>query len=341
MSKILICTGIYPPQVGGPAQYAKEIADEFRRQGNEVKVLTYVFERALPPLVRHLLFFCRTLWVLFSHGADFIFILDTFSVGWPAVAAAKLTRHKAIIRTGGDFLWESYVERSGDLVLLKDFYGNIRKNPSMLSFKERMIFAITKWTLQNARAVIFSTEWQQHIFEGAYELDWRKSFVVENFYGSKLPVTQKNNRTFVASSRNLRLKNVERLKKAFAEAREIDQTIELNTSPIPYDDFLEEISKSYAVILVSVSDISPNMILDAVRTNTPFIVTKHTGLHDKLKDIGIFVDPENTADIRDAVHFLSDVGNYEAQRQKIISFTFTHSWGEICNEILLLSKKIS
>lgn len=336
MSRILICTGIFPPQVGGPAQYAKEIADEFRRQGNEVKVLTYVLERKLPTLVRHKLFFWRTLLSLW--GVDFIFALDAFSVGLPAVIAAKIFGKKIIIRTGGDFLWEFYVERTGDMVLFKDFY---QKSRGKLNLKEKIIFACTKWTLQNVNAVIFSTDWQRQIFEKAYRLDSSKNFIVENFYGQKLPTVEKTNRTFVAGSRHVRLKNADRLKKAFVGAQKKDPTISLNTSPIPYEDFLKEIARSYAVILVSISDISPNMILDAIRANTPFILTRETGLFQKLKDIAIFVDPENEADIKEKILFLADAQNYELQKQKIESFNFTHSWGEICNEILMISKKLT
>jgi glycosyltransferase involved in cell wall biosynthesis len=317
-----------------------------------------VLERKLPTLVRHALFFCRVFVALlpgFFLGlkkVDFIFILDTFSVGWPAVAAAKLTGTKSIIRTGGDFLWESYVERTGDLVLLKNFYGKIQKNPAVLNFKERMIFSITKWTLHNASAVVFSTDWQRHIFEDAYFLDRRNSFIVENFYGEKLPAfpdtdaKENKKHVFVAGTRSLKWKNIERLKRAFADAqhsRLFDSskvTIELDTAGAPYEEFLNKIRSAYAVILVSLGDISPNMILDALRANTPFILTRENGLQNRLADVGIFVDPENVADIKEKILFLADSANHTIAQEKIKSFTFTHSWKEICDEIATVAQKI-
>lgn len=344
MAKILICTGIYPPQVGGPAQYAKETADEFRRRGHKIKVLNYKLERKLPTLVRHELFFWRTLFSMrgmrgagdLADVGDFILALDTFSVGWPAVVAAKLAGKKILIRTGGDFLWESYVERTGDLVLLKDFYAKSRGN---FNWKEKIIFGITKWTLQNASAVIFSTEWQRKIFEQAYGLAPDKNFIVENFYGQKLSGGESSssapkNRTFVAGVRNLKWKNLERLKRAFEEAVRIEPTINLNLSNAPYERFLAKIQTAYAVILISLGDISPNMILDAIRANTPFILTRETGLHGRLKDIGLFVDPENIEDIKEKILYLTDTANYRVVKEKIMNFNFTHSWGQICDEIL-------
>jgi len=360
MSKILICTGIYPPAIGGPAQYAKEVADELRREGHVVKVLTYGFEHKLPPIVRHKLFFGRTLLCL--SGVDFVFALDTFSVGWPAVAAAKMLGKKILIRTGGDFLWESYVERTGDLVLFKDFYYDKRafsrkstlfhetrakteesilytKGRAKLNFKERTIFNITKWTLQNTSALIFSTDWQRKIFENAYGLNPAKNFIVENYYGEKLPAVEKKNRVFIAGTRPLKWKNIERLKDAFAKAKKQDGTIELDTTGAPYAQFVEKIRSSHAVILASLGDISPNMILDALRTNTPFILTQETGLFEKLKDVGLFVDPENVDDIQEKILFLADQSNYLAQKAKIEKFNFTHSWKEICSEIFAIAQK--
>lgn len=337
MAKILICTGIYPPAIGGPAQYAKEVADELKRRGNRVKVLTYKFERKLPPIVRHELFFWRTLFGL--PGADFILALDTFSVGWPAVAAARLAGKKILIRTGGDFLWESYVERTGEPVLLRDFYRTGQTDSARLNRKEKWIFRITRWTLQNSSAVIFSTDWQREIFESAYGLMPDKNFIVENRYGGKLPAFEKKNRIFVAGARPLKWKNIECLKIAFAEAKKSDPTIELDVAGAPYERFLDKIRACYAVVLVSLGDISPNMILDALRTNTPFILTRETGLYERLKNVGIFVDPKNPEDIKEKILFLADRTNYAIAREKIEKFNFVHGWSEICDEILEIAGK--
>ena len=57
--KILIVTGIYPPQIGGPAQYAKNLAEALTEGGDEVKVKTYGWEKRLPATWRHLFFFFK------------------------------------------------------------------------------------------------------------------------------------------------------------------------------------------------------------------------------------------------------------------------------------------
>ena len=83
--KIVIATGLFPPDVGGPAQYAKHLFDEFEKQGHRVKVLSYAHEHSLPQGIRHVFYLIRLFSVL--RGVDVIFALDTFSVGLPAVIA--------------------------------------------------------------------------------------------------------------------------------------------------------------------------------------------------------------------------------------------------------------
>ena len=58
-TRILVATGIYPPDIGGPAKYAKKIADEFALRGISVRVISYGVERRLPIGVRHFFYFLK------------------------------------------------------------------------------------------------------------------------------------------------------------------------------------------------------------------------------------------------------------------------------------------
>ncbi len=109
--RILIATGIYPPAIGGPAQYAKGLEDALREQGHTVIVKAYgKREHGLPIGIRHIYFALRCLWSFLR--ANKIIVLDTFSVALPIAMLHFVFRKKFIIRTGGDFLWENYVERT-------------------------------------------------------------------------------------------------------------------------------------------------------------------------------------------------------------------------------------
>ncbi len=331
---ILIATGIYPPDLGGPAEYAKNIETEFRKMGNMVFVKAFGFEKKLPTGLRHIWYLFRLLPIV--RKVDLIIALDTFSVALPTVIVAKIFKKKVIIRTGGDFLWESYVERTGEKVLLTRFYETRKSN---FNLKEKVVFWLTKFVLHSVSAIVFSTTWQRDIFVPAYKLDKRKNFIIENFYGQKVSFPKKaeqNNtsKIFVSATRPIKFKNNELLKEAFVEAKRFDKYIILDTEPVPHKEFLEKIANSYAVVLPSFGEISPNMILDAISAGTPFIVTRECGIYDRIKDIAIFVDPLNKEDIRDKIIYLANENIYKAQKRAVESFSFTHSWGQICREFL-------
>ncbi|MBA3733308.1 glycosyltransferase family 4 protein [Patescibacteria group bacterium] len=326
---ILIATGIYPPEIGGPAQYAMNLCDIWQKQGHNVTTKVFSNWNYLPTGIRHFAYFCSIL--LPTAKADFVLILDTYSCALPATLACKLFGKKNILRTGGDFLWESYVERTGDLVLFREFY--VKKIPEF-SNKEKLIFKFTKAILKNVDAIIWSTEWQKNIFMDPYELQNQKHFVVENYYGPRIPSSEPKHKNFIAFTRKLKWKHMEALLKVFNRKDVIDSEGVLDAGAVPHSEFLDTIKNSYAVIIASLGDISPNTILDAISFGKPFILTRETGLYERIKDIALWVDPKNERDVAEKVIWLCDNSNYLEQKRKIEEFTFVHTWEEIAKEYL-------
>ena len=60
LMRIIIATGIYPPEVGGPALYAKGVKESLERAGNEAPVVLFGGLRRYPSGVRHLLYAYQT-----------------------------------------------------------------------------------------------------------------------------------------------------------------------------------------------------------------------------------------------------------------------------------------
>lgn len=326
---ILITTGIYPPKIGGPAQYAKNLKESFEKKDFGVSIKTYTVEDKLPTGVRHIVFFLKIIpKIIFSNV---VFTLDTYSVGFPSVLAGKIFGKKVIIRTGGDFLWEGYVERTRKKVLLRNFYISEKSN---FSIKEKIIFLVTRWTLRNATNIIFSTEWQREIFIKAYSLDINKTSIVENYYGPKQADENYSSKEFVASTRKLVWKNLDFLKEIFADLEKEAGEPKLFLDNLPFDKLMERVKSCYAVILVSIGDISPNMILDAIRYNRPFICTKEVGIYERIKDAGIFVDPLNRDEVVSAIKRLLTEEGYAEAKERVSKFNFIHTWDEIADEFL-------
>lgn len=333
--KILIATSIYLPNTGGPAQYAFELNREFRSMGHEVKVVRYSWEKILPSWVKHFVYFLKL--VPCAMKADFILALDTYLAAIPALWAGRLFGKKVLVRTGGDFFWEMYVNRTGQSVTLSEFYKRERE----FNTKEKIIFGLTRETLRRFDGVIFSTEYQREIFINAYNLKRDRTFIVENCYKEKVIGNNPSSKNFLWAGRDIPLKNVKRLESAFNKAKEKSPEISLDIMKNPHhQEFIAKLTDCYAFVLPSLSEVSPNTILRAISLNKPFVCTRETGIYDKIKDLGLFVDPLSEDDIREKILALSDDSIYDMQKDKLKAFTYTHSYAEIAQEILSIAASL-
>lgn len=117
--KILITTGIYPPDIGGPATYSKLLFDELPKRKIEVVVLSFGEVRNLPKVIRHITFFLKI--ITAKKDFDVIFAQDTVSVGLPSLFAAKILGKKFFVRVPGDYAWEQASQRYGVKESIDDF----------------------------------------------------------------------------------------------------------------------------------------------------------------------------------------------------------------------------
>ena len=291
----------------------------------------------LPTGIRHLFFLLRILPRLFL--TDIVIALDTFSVGLPSVIAASLLGKFSVLRIGGDFLWETYEERTKKPIFLSEFY----RTPKILSLKEKTIFSLSGWAMRHASSLVFTTNWLKEIFKKAYSLNPERLSIINNYFepllienGNQLNDKEK---FFISSARNIFIKNKDKVSTAFNLAQKKDPTIKLVDKQMDFDSFQEAIASSYAIIVASVSEVSPNLILEAIQRGKPFIVTKDIGMKDILGDIAVFVDPLSVNDIGQKVLFLADKQNYAKQTAKIRNWDFHHSWDEIATEFISVYEK--
>ncbi len=212
--RILIATGLSSGDVGGPAQYGPKLAKAFQTLGHEAAVISYgQVEKMLPPWVRHLYFLFKIL--LPTFRADSIIALDTYSVGVPSVLAARLFSKKIIVRVGGDFLWESYVNRTRQKIVLSEFYNS----PLKFNLKERVILSFTKFLTRKADVLAFNTLWQKEIWEQAYGPLGERARVVRNYIPSKSLATGFESKVFLWAGRRIEIKNLEKLKKVAQQVK--------------------------------------------------------------------------------------------------------------------------
>ena len=170
--RILITTGLYPPDIGGPATYSKLIHDELTGRGILTKILSFGPVRNLPKIIRHFVYFLKTLEI--GRSIDVIFALDPVSVGLPSVLAAKILKKKFVLKIVGDYAWEQYMQKS-DFKTLEEF------QKEKYDFITELRRDIQRWVAKKADKVIVPSQYLKKIVS-MWGIDEKKINVVYNSF---------------------------------------------------------------------------------------------------------------------------------------------------------------
>ena len=329
--RVVVATGLYPPQVGGPALYAQGVKEVFEKMGHETTLVLFSKFRRFPTGVRHFLYTLK----LFAAAwrADAIFAFDTYSVGVPSAFVGSLLGIPVVLRIGGDFLWESYVERTKAIVPLSEFY----RTPRDLRIKEHIAFHCVRWMLHHV-TLAFNTRWLFEIWKEPYQLTEENCHIVENVIGERLGALPAAP-VIALYGRRMTLKNAEAFKEALEKARGVGVDLSLEEGIVPQEKLLERLRQVYAVAVPSFSDVAPNSVIDAIRCGKPFLLTKHSGYARRFGEYGVLVDPANIDDMVRGIKELADPKVYEQLSKRIAAFKEVRTYADIAREYLALIPK--
>ncbi len=156
--RVLIATGLYPPEIGGPATYTKLFEERLPGKGIEVSVLPFNTVRHLPPGIRHLVYAIKL--AIHGRSADVILVQDTVSTGLPAALVAFVLRRKLAVRVPGDYAWEQGAQRFGVKDSLDEFQSkHYGMRVAMLRFVQRFV-------VRSSHAVIVPSDYLGRIVRG-------------------------------------------------------------------------------------------------------------------------------------------------------------------------------
>ena len=138
--RILIVTGIYFPDIGGPASYARTLAQRLSKD-YEVKIITYSSVRKCDQ-DKNDSFIVKRVWKknfwFFRHvvyalkvfcackNSDIVYSLSTLNGAIPASMGARVFKKKFYLRIAGDYAWQVAVEKNKTLLLIDDFQKSKR-----------------------------------------------------------------------------------------------------------------------------------------------------------------------------------------------------------------------
>lgn len=327
--KIIIATPFTAEGIGGPAKYAQGIAGGLKNRGYDVEIISFAKVKKFPTIIRHILFMISLMRAV--RSAEYIIALDGMSVGSPAVFVGKLFKKKVVVRLGGDFLWETYVEQTKRFITLEEFYREMPK----LSFKQDALKKMTQDLLKNAHRTAFNSAWFRDVFVRSYNIPSEKVAVIRNYFD-----INPSNQPFIAGSRYLFtarpivFKNKPLAEEALVKLE--NESIEIfSGNP---EEAKKKIAGCRAVVVPSMTEINSNTVLEALSYGKPFIMTKYHGMDPFFESYGLIIDPRSSEELMRAIYMMNNDIWYDAMCRKIQNLSVSHTWQQIADEFLELCK---
>jgi glycosyltransferase involved in cell wall biosynthesis len=157
--KVTIATGLYPPEIGGPATYAKMLEEELPAHGFEITTVPFGWVRRYPKVIRHVVYGWK-LWRA-TADAEVLYALDPASVGLPALAVARLRRLPFLVRLGGDYAWEQGRVRFGVTDTLDEHHEHSEDWPFMV----KQLARAQTYVVSRAKKVVVPSEYLKSVVQ--------------------------------------------------------------------------------------------------------------------------------------------------------------------------------
>lgn len=154
--KLVIATPLYPPEIGGPATYARLLFEGLPGKGIEVELVKFSEVRHLPRIIRHYIYYRRVLRA--ARHADVVLALDPVSVGLPAMKAAQRAGKPFVVKIVGDYAWEQGQQRFGITQNLDEFVQT-----ENVPFPVRLLRRVQTLVARSATRVIVPSEYLKGI----------------------------------------------------------------------------------------------------------------------------------------------------------------------------------
>jgi len=375
---ILLATGVYPPEIGGPATYVKILQDELPKYGFNVKIVTYgsgnadgvaYINREQNQLARYWQFFLA-LWKI-RKDVDVIYAFDLLSVGLPcAIFKLIFPGKKFVIRLGGDRQWEEAIQQRTYQNTLRQYYIDKK-----FSRKEKLFYTLSNFVLSSADHLIFNAEILRDIYTKHRGIEIEKTSIVKNFIPKiDKSILQPENRDYLNIlfiGRIILVRNLQRLIDAFVLVKEkMTDKIVLNiigngpeknslveyvkgknlgeyiffSDGVDHDTALNKIFNSDLLVFPSLTEINSNTIIEAIRLNKPVVTTRESGPYyaDMHCDNMYYINPLDIDDIANSMIIAMQNIKHEQTEQLVCDVArISNSFDWVINEHIEIFKNIT
>jgi len=335
--RIIIATPLYPPEIGGPATYIKELCQRIH-QDHEITVVAYTdtgeafpgtrlvsVSKRLPLLIR-LIKYTLVLWKT-AQGQDIIYAQSSMAAGLPAVLVAKFRNLPCVIKFVGDEVWERATQRRLTTKRLEEFLQNPEGD-----WKIKIMRKIQRFVLRRTNVITTPSEYLAQEIIKAYRLNPQQ--LVVNYNASETPEiipfeTNRVKHQIVTTARLVVWKGIDGIIKAVAILKETIPDIKLivagdgpelkNLQKLAEDlnvanqvTFLGNISRaetwqlrknSEVYVLNSTYEGLPHTVLTSFASGIPTIATNISGTNEAIyhEKTGLLVEPGDSNGLAKAI----------------------------------------
>ncbi len=304
--KILITSGIFPPDIGGPASYVPKIASALSNRGHDVSVICLSesvdtinepYEFKVKRIPRNMFYFFRILrTIYFTYlAAKKVDVIFANTLDAESAIAAFLARKPVVNKIVGDYAWERASNKGYYNETIEKYQTDVKRKIGLYFFDW-----ITKLPYKYVDKIIVPSRFSQKLVSGWKAASKKNISIIYNSIDlskidSILPSPKSNSFTWVTICRLTNFKGVDEILKQLIKFPNDNLKIigdgplsfylkklctELNLESrvkfcgnLSYFETIGELKSADVFILNSKGENFPNVILEAMACRVPVICT--------------------------------------------------------------------